>query len=121
MAIEDVGHWWGGDLAVTATGDLARVSLETRSRQRVLRRLMTAQGEYICHLDYGGGLPQRVGDARDDAEITGEILTQMAMEPSVAVQPEPTIAIRTILNGVEVDLRYARDDGASAALTFQTV
>jgi len=43
----DVQHRWAGDLAVTATGDLAVVTGGPLGTERVLRRLLTNPADYI--------------------------------------------------------------------------
>lgn len=117
--LSDVAHWFGGDLIASNTGDLARVARSERSRQRVLRRLLTAEGDYIAHPDYGSGIPQRIGDNLDLGEVKGAILGQMAREASVARAPEPAIALREIANGVRAHIGYTTaPDRIPAVLAF---
>lgn len=105
-ALCDVGHFWGSDVQLGPTGDLARATRADRSKQRVLRRLLTNPGDYIWHPTYGAGLPAKIGQNADPAEIGSLIRTQMGLEPSVAQTPEPTVAVTPILNGISVAIVY---------------
>lgn len=102
----DISHFWSGDISAAANGDLLTVDGINLGIQRVLRRLMTAQGEYIWHPTYGAGLPQRVGQTRDDRVISAIIRSQIYLEPCVAKTPVPVITIVPILNGISVTIQY---------------
>ena len=104
--LTDVAHLWGGDLQLSATGDLARVSNADRSKQRVLRRLLTNPGSYLTHANYGAGVPASVGKILDLAKTTALIRGQMLMEASVAQSPPPNINVFQITDGVQVDISY---------------
>lgn len=118
-ALLDIDHEFGGDVGLSATGDLATVSGSVRSAQRVYRRLLTNPGDYLWHLEYGAGLPRKVGTLIDVAEISALIRTQMALEPSVAQTPPPVIAVVPIANGVAVQISYvALPDKQPTALSF---
>lgn len=104
--LNDVGHFWGGDLLLSASGDLSRVDTVMRSRQRVLRRLMTNPGDYTSHTNYGGGLPRRIGQRNDPKEIAAIIRQQMRLEASVSQDPEPQITVTEIVNGVSCAVVY---------------
>jgi hypothetical protein len=105
-ALADVGHYWGGDIFASPTGDLLRVTRAERSKERVLRRLLTNPGEMLFHPEYGAGIPQRVGSTTDPDEITGIIRTQMALEASVSQNPPPSITVIATANGVEASINY---------------
>lgn len=105
-ALADVGHYWGGDVFTSASGDFQRVSRADRSKQRVLRRLLTNPGDMMFHPGYGAGLPRRVGTNLDIAEITALIRRQMALEASVGQTPPPIINVSEITNGVQVSVNY---------------
>lgn len=118
-ALCDVSHLWGGDVGLSPSGDLARVTRADRSVQRVLRRLLTNPGDYTFHPNYGAGLPARVGTNLDVAEISALIREQMALEPSVAQTPAPTIKVTPIQNGVSVSIVYvALPDRQPVPLSF---
>lgn len=102
----DIDHWFGDDIGIGPTGDLLLVRQMTRSEQRVLRRLLTAKGDYMMHPDYGAGLPGLIGTVADDGYIEGLISGQMHLEDSVARTPAPTVTIARILNGVRADVQY---------------
>jgi len=94
----DLSHWWGNDLVLTASGDLATVDNLDKDNQRIFRRLCTngAQSgarlaEYIFHPEYGGSAPWYVGQTTDEPTLEGIIRSQMYQEASVSHNPEPTI------------------------------
>ena len=129
--MSDLNHYFGGDLAQSATGDLLKVDGTTQGVQRVLRRLLTnpalrdssgnvvAAGDYIFHPDYGAGLPRMVGDTVDVATIKGAIKGQILLEAAVARNPAPAVDVVAITGGVSVSIRYNdAQTGAPAALDF---
>ncbi len=104
----DLQHVWAGDLAVTATGDLAVVSGGALGTQRVLRRLLTNTRDYIWNPGYGAGLAQFVGKPVDPAGVSAVIRLQMRREVAVAPVPEPVIEVGTERPGtLAVSIRYA--------------
>jgi hypothetical protein len=102
----DVHHNWGDDLSWSATGDLLGVAAADAGKQRVLRRLLTAEGEYIWHPDYGAGLPGRVGSTDGAAEIEGVARRQMLMEQAVSQNPMPTVEASGQYGAVGVRITY---------------
>ncbi len=102
----DLNHNWTSDLSAAPDGDLATADGLKLGMQRVLRRLMTAQGEYIWHPDYGAGLPQRIGQVRDDRVIAAIIRAQIFKETCVARSPAPKISLASMPNGLTVTIRY---------------
>lgn len=116
---DEVSHWWGGDLVLSATGDLGRVNLTERSKQRVLRRLLTNAGDYIDHVTYGAGIPADVGTILDMPKLRAKIRGQMLLEESVVQTPEPVVVLKQIRNGVEVSIQYlVAPEKTPAALSF---
>ena len=96
----DLDHWWGGDLSLSPSGDLATVTVLDRDNQRIVRRLCTngansgAQlAEYIWEPEYGGSAPWYVGQTANEAILGGIIRTQMYEEQSVSQDPEPSITV----------------------------
>ncbi|MFG1388799.1 hypothetical protein [Xanthobacter versatilis] len=115
----DLYHMWGEDLTASPTGDLAVVDGLDRTTQRIIRRLMTAVKGYIWHLDYGAGVPQRVGDVLDQYEIESIITSQIFLEESVARSPVPQITAQPITNGIAVSIDYwSAIDGEQKSLSF---
>ncbi len=120
----DLSHQWGGDLSLSPTGDLALATGAELTRQRVLKRLLTNQGDYIWQLPYGAGLPGFVGQPADPAGIAALIRSQIFKEPGVARSPEPGIDITPILGsgptaGLAVQIRYADAvTGTTQTLSF---
>jgi hypothetical protein len=117
--LDGVSHWFGSDLTLSPTGDIARVNRTDRSKQRVFRRLMTNPGEYVFHPNYGAGVPAQVGGIIDLAKIKALIRGQMLLEASVSQNPEPDVSVQLIANGVAVSIRYtALPDKQPVALSF---
>lgn len=115
--LDDIGHIWGQDLQVGPTGDLARVNEGARTQQRILRRVLTAARSYVFEPDYGAGLPQKIGQNVDLAEIRAIIRGQMLLEPSVASIQE--ISVVEIPGGVSVKVLYTSlPDKQPVVLTF---
>jgi hypothetical protein len=107
--INDINHFWGGDLAPGITGDLLPANGTTRGQQRILRRLLTNPGDYVFQPTYGAGLPGYVGQRLDVGKITALILSQILLEDSVARTPPPQITVQqtpTDLTGLAVTIAY---------------
>lgn len=110
--LNDISHWYGGDVGVSPAGGLATVSATVKSQQRVLRRLFTPKGSYLSHPDYGGSLGSFVGSLADIPAITAVIKAQMLLEASVASSPAPQVVITMPQTGVlqvAVDYTVAPD------------
>ena len=129
--MSDLNHFFGGDLSLSATGDIAKVDGSNQGMQRVLRRLLTnpaaldssgnvtVAGDYIFHPNYGAGLPRMVGDTVNIAKIKGVIRGQILLEACVARNPAPIITVTEIQGGVSVYIRYNdAQSGRPTALSF---
>lgn len=118
-ALQDIDHNFGGDLGLSASGSLLSVSGNKRSAERVYRRLLTNPGDYIWQPTYGAGLPQKVGQLVDVAEIRALVRKQMGLEASVSQTPPPQVTAQAIPNGVSVSISYvALPDKQPVALSF---
>lgn len=95
----ELAHWFGNDLAWSATGDLAVVSEPISGEQRVLRRLLTGLGAYMWEPGYGAGLPGLVGSTATAASIQALVFSQIFLDPSVASSPSPTVSVTQNANG----------------------
>jgi hypothetical protein len=84
---------WGSDLSFTAGGDLALADNDVLTRQRIERRLFTAVRGYLWHLEYGAGLPQKIGHVGTTSIIQSLIRANIAIEASVAPFPLPQITV----------------------------
>jgi hypothetical protein len=116
---DDLSHWMGQDIGLSPTGDVGRVNGSDRSRQRVLRRLLTNPGEYLTHPAYGAGLARFVGSVTDVGAITAAIRGQMLLESSVAKTPAPKINVNPLPNGLAVTIAYTSlPDKQPVALSF---
>lgn len=122
----DIAQFFGNDLTPGPTGDLLTVDGSTLGVQRILRRLFTnsANGtakvaDYIWHLNYGAGLPARVGRLVDVSLIASVIRSQILLEAAVAKTPTPVITVTPIANGITVDVAYADGrTGQALSLSF---
>lgn len=105
----DVYHYFGNDIATSATGDLQVVDGTLKSQQRILRRLLTNPGTYIYHPNYGAGLPRYIGQALTTAkyqEIKGVIISQIFLEPSVSKNPAPVITLSSNQTTLFCSIKY---------------
>jgi hypothetical protein len=126
----DIYHYWGGDLVVSASGDLQVATVADTSTQQILRALMTnpalqiqgepaATADYADHPDWGAGLPRRIGSNLNVAVIQGAIRTCMYGFPSVARTPAPTIDVQPFNNGASIDISYYNlTTGETETLSF---
>lgn len=89
----DLAHIMGGDLQISPAGDLAIVSGDDETQQRVLHRLLTSAGTYIWQLSYGAGLPGIIGSVASQQQITAIIRAQMRLEGAVLTIPEPSVVL----------------------------
>lgn len=116
----DLSLQYGADLNIGPTGDLLLTDVPELTEQRVLRRLLTNQGDYIWHLTYGAGLGQFVGQPGASAAIAAVARSQMSLEASVALTPAPSV-IASVNADSSVSLAIGYTDsttGSTAVVTF---
>lgn len=89
----DLYHQFGGDLVLSASGDLLTADGSVLGVQRVLRRLLTNPGDYIWQAAYGAGLAAYVGLPVQADAIKAVILNQMQNEARVAQDPSPVVTV----------------------------
>jgi hypothetical protein len=125
--LADLSHWFGEDLEVTPTGDIATATTVSRTAQRVVRRLFTAattatSSDYPWEPDYGVGLGGRIGDVLDRRLIAARVRGEMLRERSVGRNPPPTVEVTTIQGDTGVvtiiDVTYTDLSGAWHAFSF---
>lgn len=116
--MQDLTHYIGGDLTVSATGDLQLIDGAVKTQQRILRRLLTnparfddsgnpiSQADYLWHPNYGAGLAAYIGQNLKIAEIRSVIRGQILLESSVAKIPEPVITLKEISGGLSCRIQY---------------
>jgi phage baseplate assembly protein W len=116
----DLAHFYGNDLAIGPSGDLATVDTTQLGQQRVLRRLLTNPGDYLWNPSYGAGLARFVGQPASAARIRSVIRSQIFQESAVAQSPEPVIDVAAETSGtVAVQIRYADSaTGETRVLSF---
>jgi hypothetical protein len=103
----DLSHTYGSDLTVSPTGDLALADNTLLGEQRVLRRLLTAPGAYLWHLNYGAGLPRFVGQPANGQRIAAVAKAQMYREKIVTRNPAPVVSVDVQPAGVvTLDIQY---------------
>lgn len=105
----DLNLEWRGDLSFGPSNDLAVVDGDDFVRQRIERRLFTAVQGYVFHLEYGAGVPQKIGELYQPHDIAAIIRGQMLLEDSVAQDPPPRIQAWTspeIQGGMIVRIDY---------------
>ncbi|PZP48555.1 MAG: hypothetical protein DI601_00260 [Azospirillum brasilense] len=102
----------GGDLALGETGDLMLAMDAALTQQRVLRRLLTPERDYLWHQEYGGGLGAYVGEPGAAPRIIAVAREQLGMEQTVQQSPPPDLRISAdALGTVVLDVAYV--DAAS--------
>ena len=109
----DASLVFGSDLLLGPTGDLASVSGDAQTQQRVIRRLCTNPGGYIWALSYGGGFPAFVGATVTADQIGAVARAQMALEATVAQSPAPVVTTSADSFGnITASITYATSNGA---------
>jgi hypothetical protein len=111
----DAALLWGGDLGLSATGDLSLARGTDLGQQRVLRRLLTNAGDYMWHLQYGAGLGQFVGQAGAAASAQGVVYRQIFSEAVVSRQPAPVVTAAVADDGC-LTMRIQYVDAANGGL-----
>jgi hypothetical protein len=114
---------WQDDFQASATGDLLLCEGDTQARQRIIRRLLTAVQGYVFHLDYGAGLPQRIGLPGKSKTIAGIVKSQMLKEATVDKKSPPTVTVTESTSTVGlyvIDITYTATSGKQVSLTFDT-
>ena len=124
--LSDIDHYFGQDIAVTPSGDIAVSSNHDRTVQRVIRRLLTAPTSttgsgYSWQPEYGAGLPQKVGQENVDVgAVRASVLSQLLIEPTVARTPIPTVSVSTAAGTgtITIDVNYTDLSGAPQSFGF---
>lgn len=128
--INDLSQFWGNDLVLSPTGDVAPAAGVQRGQQRILRRLLTnpavqnpdgstSAADYLWHPEYGAGLPAWIGRTVDIPKTTALIRGQVLLEDSVARNPEPQITVSQIAGGLSCSIKYQdAQSGTPQSLSF---
>ncbi|MGR3717180.1 MAG: hypothetical protein ACU0B1_10575 [Thermohalobaculum sp.] len=96
----DLALAFGGDLALTASGDLLLAEDDAAVEQRIMRRLLTYPGALIWHQEYGAGLGGAVGRPTQGGGLRSAIYAQLQLEARVATSPLPTVSLLAQQDGV---------------------
>lgn len=121
--LADIDHFYGGDVAVTVTGDLAVATKDKRTRQRVIRRLLTSKTDqrgsaYPWQPKYGVGLPERIGDPLEIRAVQGDVASQMKREDSVQRVPAPRVDVEPLDIGASISVSYTDLSGLPKSFNF---
>ena len=119
----DLQHIFGADLTIGPGGDLAVTDGPALGLERVLRRLLTAAGEYIWSPTYGAGLPAAIGQVANGPRIAAVIRAQMLQENAVARTPAPKVTVTVQQDGtVYAYIQYAdAESGTTQTLNFPVI
>ena len=117
----DMSLEFGTDLLLSPSGDLVMAEGDNLTRQRILRRLLTAVRAYVRHQDYGAGLPQRIGLTAQARAIRALCLAQIRLEASVAKLPIPVIKVNAPPGGFFLIAIFYTNaiTGVAASMTFE--
>lgn len=117
-----ISHIMGGDLILNGSGGLAIVGPAEQARQSILRRLCTNPGDYLWHLEYGAGLPGKIGQPMNADDILTAVKAQMATEEAVDQTTPPKVALTDMGDGAYLCLIQYVDLQTQTvqSLTFQT-
>lgn len=122
MDLYITNYGYGGDLALTPSGDVQTVDGSALGVQRVVRRILTMPQGLVFHPEYGFGLSSRIGQILPSRTLTGLLRQQMFMEAAVSQNPQPTVNVSE--NPVGSGREYANisytdaQSGAPMLLTF---
>lgn len=114
----EIAHIFGQDLQLSGTGDLLIVTGPTETQQRLYRRLMTNMGAYIWELTYGAGLPSRVGEQANAADLAAVIRSQIYQEATVSQSPPPVISVQVQSSGVVICSITYTDNSTNLPVTL---
>lgn len=116
----DFYHDFGEDLQLDPEGALLDVSGGAATQQAILRRLCTNPQGYLFHVDYGAGLPARIGMPIREGETRALIVSQLALEAGID-QGQPVTVVLTSLavSTFRCTLSYTdRDERVERRFTF---
>lgn len=120
----DLQQFFGSDLTLDSTGNLAVVDGIEQTKEALIRRLLTNPESYIWHPDYGAGIGRFIGEnlSTDNyGAIKSTIISQILLEPRVAKTPAPQISFEIIqLNILQVSILYYDSlENIPVSITFQ--
>lgn len=103
----DLSLEWKGDFSFTNSGDIALADADVYARQRIERRLFTSVNGYLWHLNYGAGLPQKIGLPGVLLSLNALVRSQIALEAAVSPTPAPVINVTEPQFGLfEIEIQY---------------
>jgi phage baseplate assembly protein W len=118
----DLALEWSDDFQIDASGDLRVIDGDDEVRQRLERRLFTANKGYVWHPEYGAGLPQKIGSVLSREAIEAVVASQINLEASVAKFPPARLTVQQDKNNpalVSIGIQYFdANTGASVSFTI---
>ncbi|MDN8027906.1 phage tail protein [Burkholderia multivorans] len=114
----DLYHYWGGDLVVSPSGDLAVANDSDTTTQQILRALMTnpalsdaagnaiASADYSDHPTFGAGLPRKIGSTISIPAVRAIVRSVVYSFHSVCRSPAPTIDVQPFNDGATINIQY---------------
>ncbi len=123
----DLAHYYGVDLGTTLSGDIATVSKQTRTIQRIIRRFLTNptdsdSSDYPWEPTYGVGLGARLGQDLDPRGIQADCRSQMLLEPTVSKNPAPVVTVTPLsTGGATISVAYTDISGQPQNFSFNLV
>jgi hypothetical protein len=105
----DTSQYFNSDWELDSRNDLLRAYQPTEGNQRIIRRLLTAPGQYVWHPTYGAGVGAFIGKGLSDKDankLKATINAQIYQEPFVAQSPPAKITLQRSDNGLLCVIQY---------------
>ena len=126
--MNDINHWFSGDVQLTGKGDLSISSTVIMTQQRILRRILTNSAspdgppDYIWNPEYGCGASKYVGETINKlTELKTIIIGQLKLEEGVAQLPIPEVTLVTTSTILTITIKYVDiSTGTPQTFTFET-
>ncbi|GBD57466.1 phage tail protein [Gluconobacter wancherniae] len=119
--MKSISHVMGEDFPLLS-GSLVLIDGAEKTRQRLLRRLLTISGDYIWQNDYGAGLPAMVGQTISTGVIQEIITAQVRQDIGVDAAQPVTVAVVPENSGVcTCTISYVdAESGMRSSLNFSS-
>ena len=101
----DIDHYYGGDVSF-ANGDLVTSDVDIETQQKIIRALLTNDGDYLWH-SYGVGVGACVGDTSNKlSQLKGVCIAQVQSVEGVASSPIPSVTFQMTGNVLTTVITY---------------
>jgi hypothetical protein len=126
--VQDINHWYSGDLLASEVEDLSVADSVLSTQQRIARRVLTnpqsidGPPDYIWNPTYGCGAKRYIGATVNKlSELKRTIAGQLLLEPGVALFPAPEIQLVTDATVLSITIKYVdASTGLPQTLPFTT-